>query len=96
MTRCFLDRLPWNRRWRTEDFGRSLVAHALDEARASGIKLVLLVGDEPYYGKLGFRRIPVGRITLPGPVDATGFWLRNWSLAPSMSTRRVAVERTPA
>ena len=71
MTRCFLDRLPWNRRWRTEDYGRSLVAHAIDEARASGIKLVLLVGDEPYYGKLGFRRIPVGRITLPGPVDAS-------------------------
>ena len=52
-------------------YGRGLVARALDDARASGIKLVLLVGDEPYYGKLGFRRVPVGRITLPGPVDAS-------------------------
>ena len=37
--------------------------------RSAGISLVVLVGDEPYYGKLGFRRIPFGRIILPGPVD---------------------------
>jgi predicted N-acetyltransferase YhbS len=49
--------------------GRGLVAKALEEARAGGIALVLLVGDEPYYGRLGFRRIPHGQITLPGPVD---------------------------
>jgi predicted N-acetyltransferase YhbS len=29
----------------------------------------LLVGDEPYYARLGFRRVPRGQITLPGPVD---------------------------
>jgi len=50
-------------------YGRGLVARALEEARANGIALVLLVGDEPYYGKLGFRRVAPGRITLPGPVD---------------------------
>jgi len=49
--------------------GRGLVAQALEDARGAGIALVVLVGDEPYYGKLGFRRIPFGRITLPGPVD---------------------------
>jgi len=50
-------------------YGRGLVARALDEARSDGFALVLLVGDESYYGKLGFRRVPRGRITLPGPVD---------------------------
>jgi predicted N-acetyltransferase YhbS len=50
-------------------YGRGLVANALEESRAAGIALVLLVGDEPYYGRLGFRRIPHGRIALPGPVD---------------------------
>jgi predicted N-acetyltransferase YhbS len=50
-------------------YGRGLVAHALNEARANGTQLVVLVGDEPYYGKLGFRRIPFGQIMLPGPVD---------------------------
>jgi predicted N-acetyltransferase YhbS len=49
--------------------GRGLVATALAAARADGIRLVILVGDEPYYGRLGFRRIPRGQITLPGPVD---------------------------
>jgi predicted N-acetyltransferase YhbS len=27
------------------------------------------VGDEPYYGKCGFKRIPKGQATMPGPVD---------------------------
>jgi predicted N-acetyltransferase YhbS len=27
------------------------------------------VGDEPYYGKAGFKRIAKGRATMPGPVD---------------------------
>ena len=46
-----------------------LVAQALEDARSAGISLVVLVGDEPYYGRLGFRRIPRGQIVLPGPVD---------------------------
>lgn len=49
--------------------GKALVGVALDAARAAGHKLVLLVGDHPYYGPLGFARVPVGQITMPGPVD---------------------------
>ena len=49
--------------------GRNLVAAALSEARAAGIALVVLVGDEPYYRRLGFQRIPRGQIRMPGPVD---------------------------
>jgi predicted N-acetyltransferase YhbS len=52
-----------------QGYGRGLVAKALEDARAGGISLVVLVGDEPYYGRLGFRRIPRGQILLPGPVD---------------------------
>ena len=47
--------------------GRALVAAAMDAARADGLSLVLLVGDEPYYARLGFVRVPPGRIALPGP-----------------------------
>jgi predicted N-acetyltransferase YhbS len=50
-------------------YGRGLVVRALEEAGKDGIALVLLVGDEPYYGKLGFQRVPRGYIALPGPVD---------------------------
>src|SRR5262245_22033832 len=50
-------------------YGRGLVAAALDDARGAGVPLVVLVGDEPYYARLGFRRAPRGQIAMPGPVD---------------------------
>lgn len=49
--------------------GRRLIADSLEHARADDIRIVLLVGDEPYYGRLGFTLVPPGQITLPGPVD---------------------------
>lgn len=49
--------------------GRRIVREALDHARAEGVRLVVLVGDESYYGRLGFGRVPPGRIVFPGPVD---------------------------
>ena len=30
---------------------------------------VVLVGDEPFYSKAGFKRIPKGQVKMPGPVD---------------------------
>ncbi|MDX2156991.1 MAG: N-acetyltransferase [Hyphomicrobiaceae bacterium] len=49
--------------------GRRLIAESMEAARAAGIRLVLLVGDLPYYGRLGFVAVPNGQISLPGPVD---------------------------
>ena len=49
--------------------GRGLVREAMDAARADGLSLVLLVGDEPYYARLGFVRVSPGQIALPGPVN---------------------------
>jgi predicted N-acetyltransferase YhbS len=49
--------------------GTILVDRSLDAARGSGHRLALLVGDEPFYGRFGFRRVPAGRVVLPGPVD---------------------------
>lgn len=49
--------------------GAALMTASLDAARAAGHGLVLLVGDEPYYARFGFGRIPAGRLSLPGPVD---------------------------
>jgi predicted N-acetyltransferase YhbS len=49
--------------------GRRLVAEALEGARAAGKQLVVLVGDEPYYGRFGFKPVPPGQILFPGPVD---------------------------
>src|SRR5579863_6925459 len=55
--------------FRERGVGQALIKRALDEARASGHRLVILVGDEPYYGKCGFKRVPPGRAIMPGPVD---------------------------
>jgi predicted N-acetyltransferase YhbS len=52
-----------------QGYGRGLVEEALEAARAAGVALVVLVGDEPYYARLGFKRVPPGQITLPGPVN---------------------------
>jgi predicted N-acetyltransferase YhbS len=55
--------------FRERGIGRALLDRALSEARAKGHRLVLLVGDEPYYSLVGFKRVPKGRVTMPGPVD---------------------------
>ena len=55
--------------FQSRGIGEALAARSLDAARAAGQKLVLLVGDEPYYARLGFKRAPHGRLVLPGPVD---------------------------
>ena len=49
--------------------GRKLVKIALAEAEKTGAPAVVLVGDEPYYGPLGFKKIPRGQISMPRPVD---------------------------
>ncbi len=49
--------------------GRELMNRAIGAARQAGHKLMILVGDEPYYGRFGFHRVPPGQIEMPGPVD---------------------------
>jgi predicted N-acetyltransferase YhbS len=55
--------------FRERGVGQALIARALKDAAAKGERLVMLVGDEPYYGKSGFRRVPRDRVIMPGPVD---------------------------
>ena len=49
--------------------GRALVRIALDAARDQGHSVVMLVGDLPYYGPLGFSFLGRDVITLPAWVD---------------------------
>jgi predicted N-acetyltransferase YhbS len=55
--------------FRERGVGQALIERALEAAHTQGHRLVILVGDEPYYGKCGFKRIPPGRAVMPGPVD---------------------------
>ena len=54
---------------RGQGFGRRLISEALDDVKRAGLKLVVLVGDEIYYGRLGFKPVPPGQIAFPGPVN---------------------------
>jgi len=55
--------------FRDHGIGKALIEHALEAARRHGHRLVVLVGDVPYYGRCGFVAIPKGQVTMPGPVD---------------------------
>ena len=53
--------------------GLKLMREGLARARAQGHALVLLVGDEPYYARVGFHKLPPGLLSLPGPVNPDRF-----------------------
>ena len=55
--------------FRSRGVGRKLMDRALNDAKSRGHRLVLLVGDEAYYSRVGFVPVPKGRATMPGPVD---------------------------
>ncbi|MBI3699375.1 MAG: N-acetyltransferase [Afipia sp.] len=55
--------------FRGRGIAKALIERALKGAKAKGHRLVVLVGDEPYYGRAGFKQIPKGAVSMPGPVD---------------------------
>src|SRR5438105_5468022 len=55
--------------FRKRGVGRALLDRALTDAKAKGHRLVLLVGDESYYSRVGFKVVPKGKAIMPGPVD---------------------------
>jgi predicted N-acetyltransferase YhbS len=66
--------------FKNQGIGLKLMEQGLALAQACGERLVLLVGDAPYYDRAGFRPAPVGRFVFPGPVDPARLLYRE--LAP--------------
>jgi predicted N-acetyltransferase YhbS len=54
---------------RREGLGAELVRDALAAAEAAGWELIVLVGDAPFFGPLGFSDVPARALRMPGPVD---------------------------
>ena len=54
---------------RGRGIGIGLMQAGIAAARGGPWRGILLVGDEPYYAKVGFSRLPPGRVKFPGPVD---------------------------
>lgn len=55
--------------WKKRGIGGRLMRMSLEAAKNAGHKLVVLVGDEPYYGPFGFQRVKPGSMIMPAPVD---------------------------
>ena len=54
---------------RGQGIGIGLMHRGLEEARRLGYETVILIGDEPYYARVGFLRLKQGQVRFPGPVD---------------------------
>ena len=61
---------------RDQGLGLALVRHACEAASAAGHKLVLLVGDEPFFARAGFTAAAAQGVVMPGPVDQRRVLLR--------------------
>ncbi len=55
--------------FRARGLGDALAQKSLEAAKAAGHEIVLLVGDPPYYERMGFVRAGYGQFVFPGPVD---------------------------
>jgi predicted N-acetyltransferase YhbS len=54
---------------RGRGIGIALMERGIAEAKAKGHRTIILVGDAPYYARVGFTPIAAGCVKFPGPVD---------------------------
>ena len=54
---------------RKHRIGQTLVELACEASAKAGWRAVLLVGDAPYFGRVGFEAGPARAVVMPGPVD---------------------------
>jgi predicted N-acetyltransferase YhbS len=81
--------------WRSRGLGAALIHQACHAAKAAGHALIFLVGDEPYFGPLGFQVVPRGRIQMPGPVDPARVMFRAFGGGPVLAGEVKAAPRAP-
>jgi predicted N-acetyltransferase YhbS len=53
--------------------GLTLMREGLGLAKGLGHRFVILVGDAPYYARVGFQKLPEDQLLMPGPVDPKRF-----------------------
>src|ERR1700692_997318 len=54
---------------RGRGIGIALMNRGIEEARGLGHRAIILVGDLPYYSRVGFVALQRGNVKFPGPVD---------------------------
>lgn len=65
----FLGPIAVEAQLRKHRIGQTLVERACEAAAGAGWRAVLLVGDAPYFGRVGFDAAPAKAVRMPGPVD---------------------------
>ena len=71
--------------------GLNLMEVGIKAARELGEELIVLIGDDIYYGKVGFNKVPDSHFTFPGPVEKSrvlALELAPGSLARARGARR--------
>jgi GNAT superfamily N-acetyltransferase len=66
---AFLGPLAVDSEQRSAGLGQALVEAACQAAGEAGWGAVLLVGDAPYFSRIGFSAAPAARVVMPGPAD---------------------------
>ena len=66
---AFLGPLAVDATERSHGLGQALVEAACEAAAKAGWRAVLLVGDAPYFGRIGFSAARVSKAIMPGPAD---------------------------
>ena len=54
---------------RGRGIGIALMQRGIEEASKLGFQTIILVGDEPYYSRVGFARLKPDQVSFPGPVN---------------------------
>jgi predicted N-acetyltransferase YhbS len=81
---AFLGPIAVAERRRKNGVAFHLMERSIGVCRELGYDAVILVGDEAYYQRFGFKRAGAGRFPLPGPVDENRVLIRD--LAPGAAT----------
>ncbi len=68
--------------FRSKGIAQRLVETALAAAETQDHRVVLLVGDEAYYGRMGFKPAPPV-VVMPGPVDPRRVLVRSIGAGPT-------------
>jgi len=70
-----------------------LMERAIGVCREQGYAAVILVGDQEYYDRFGFKRAGDGRFALPGPVDQHRILIRDLSAGATKLKGMLGVPR---
>jgi predicted N-acetyltransferase YhbS len=90
---AFLGPIAVAERRRGNGVAFKLMERAIGVCREQGYPAVILVGDQEYYERFGFKKADAGRFQLPGPVDQNRILIRDLSPSVSKLKGELAVPR---